>query len=215
MRLTYIGHATFLAESDAGLRVLVDPFQPAAFGKFDLRPFRERVDVVVSTHRHLDHYWIDEAFGEPAVVTATGAARGVDFQGFDLPHDDREGAVRGRVTGFRFALDGVVLFHPGDLGRPPTPAEVAAIGPVDVLLLPTGGTFTIGPRDAVETMRRLAPAFCVPMHYRNARVRLDLLPVSDFLDLAGPFETAATQPVTFDRRRLPPPTTVLLMPPQH
>ena len=32
MELTFIGHACFLLENDAGVRVLLDPYQPGAFG---------------------------------------------------------------------------------------------------------------------------------------------------------------------------------------
>ena len=182
MELTYVGHACFLVVSDAGTRVLLDPFQPGAFGgKIALTPFAKPVDVVVSTHDHLDHFHLDDAFGHPEVVKAAGSAAGIDFAGFPLPHDAVEGKQRGMVTGFRFVLDGVTVFHPGDLGRPLTDAEAAAIAPVDVLLLPVGGTFTVDAAGALAAMRALDPAITIPMHYRHPRVHLPLASVDDFL----------------------------------
>ena len=73
MKLTFIGHACFRVESDAGLRILVDPYLPGAFGgKMGLKPYLEPVDIVVSTHEHAD------ALDHPAVhVEAIGGARGV------------------------------------------------------------------------------------------------------------------------------------------
>ena len=216
MRLSYIGHATFLVESDAGLRILLDPFQPGAFGKFKLRPFQERVDVVVSTHEHIDHYYLDPSFGTPVVLRAPGRAAGIEFHGLKLPHDDVEGAKRGFVTGFRFEVDGVSVFHPGDLGRPLTFAEADRLGRVDVLLLPVGGTFTIGPDDAVKVVASLHPAFVVPMHYKHPAVDLPLLPVEAFLSrVPGAWARVAAQPVRFERPSSPQATRVIVLDPTH
>ncbi len=44
MKLTFIGHACFRVESDTGLRILVDPYLPGAFGgKMGLKPYLEPV----------------------------------------------------------------------------------------------------------------------------------------------------------------------------
>jgi L-ascorbate metabolism protein UlaG (beta-lactamase superfamily) len=216
VRLTFVGHACFLVETDAGVRVLLDPYQPGAFGgRMGLGPFLERVDVVASTHGHLDHFHMDPAFGRPAVVRGTATAAGIGFRGVALPHDDQGGAARGMCTGLAFEGDGVAVFHPGDLGRPPTPAEVAAIGRVDVLLLPVGGTFTIGPEGALATIAALRPAIAVPMHYAHPAVALPLLPVDDFLKLAGAHERVAAQPLVIHRATLPTPTRIMVLDPTH
>ena len=211
MHLTYVGHACFLAVSDSGLRILLDPYQPGAFGgKIALAPFREPVDVVVSTHDHLDHFHMDKAFGQPVVVRETATVAGVEFAGFSLPHDAKGGAERGMVTGFRFELDGVVVFHPGDLGRPLTDAEVAAIGHVDVLLVPAGGTFTIDAAGAMAVVRAVKPAIAIPMHCRHPRVKLPLAPAEDFLDLVRGYESAG-HAMRITKETLPQPTRVILM----
>lgn len=216
MRLTYIGHACFLAESDAGVRVLMDPYVPNTFdGRISLRPFRERVDVVTSSHAHLDHRHEDPAFGDPAYIYAPGTAAGIRFDGIPLPHDAQEGAQRGLVTGFRFEMDGVTVFHPGDLGRPLTASEAAFVGRVDVLLLPVGGTFTIDAADALRTLEVVRPAVAIPMHYLVPAVRLTIAPIDDFLALAPGYERVADQPMQFDRATLPAPTRILVPDPLH
>ena len=86
---------------------------------------------------------------------------------------------------------------------------------MDVLLVPVGGTFTIGPEGAVQVIEALKPAVAVPMHYRHERVDLPLQPVSDFLRLVPAWQRVETQPVTFSRQSLPPPTRVLAMDPLH
>ncbi|HOU55300.1 MAG TPA: MBL fold metallo-hydrolase [Myxococcota bacterium] len=182
MRLTFIGHACVLVEGAGGLRVLLDPYLPGAFGgRFGLEGWKQEVDIVASTHDHLDHFYLDPAFGRPAVVRGNEVIRGIPFAGVRLPHDAEEGARRGFVTAMRFAIDGVTLVHLGDAGRPPDPPETRALRPVDLLLVPVGGTFTVGPREALETARRLGPRVVVPMHYRLPEVDLPLLPLEDFL----------------------------------
>ncbi len=219
MRLTCIGHACFLVEGDAGPRILLDPYQPGAFqGRMGLRAFTEPVDVVVSTHDHLDHFHLDPAFGNPDVVRATATARGIEFRGVKLPHDEVEGAKRGFVTGFRFAIDGVSIVHPGDLGRVPRPEEAQALAPVDVLLLPVGGTFTVGPEEAARTVEALRPRVVVPMHYLWPTVKLALQPIDDFLAVVRrrgwPIQDAAS-PLAFAKDALPEGPRVVILPPTH
>jgi len=196
MRLTFIGHACVLVETDEGTRVLLDPYQPGAFGgRFGLEGLREPVDIVASTHDHLDHFYLDPAFGRPAVVRGNEVVRGIPFAGVRLPHDGEEGARRGFVTALRFLVDGVTMVHLGDAGRPPKPQEVRALSPVDLLMLPVGGTFTVGPGEAVETVRRLRPRVVLPMHYRLPEVDLPLLPLHDFLlEAEGQGWPLASQP---------------------
>lgn len=214
MRLTFVGHACFLVEADTGLRILIDPYEPHGFGgRFALEPFEEEVDIVAITHDHADHSYRSPAFGRPEVVRGSANARGVDFQGFALPHDDRDGRVRGMVTGLRFAVDGVAIFHPGDLGRPLTQSEAAAIRPVDILLLPTGGTFTIGPSEALEVMQSLEPAIAIPMHHAHPKILFPLAPLSDFLALVPRYERRGTGPLRVDRSHLPAPTSVVVLDP--
>lgn len=220
MELTFIGHACFLLENDAGVRVLLDPYQPGAFGgRMGLKAFLRPVDVVVSSHDHLDHFHIDPAFGTPDVVRKDCVARGIAFKGVRLPHDAEDGASRGWVTGFRFELDGVSIVHPGDLGRPPTPDEVRELAPVDVLLLPVGGTFTMGPAAAVRAVETLRPRVVIPMHYRWPTVDLPLLPVEDFLVQANArhwlVERMPAHPLTLRRADLPMTPQILVLQPTH
>ncbi|NOZ01564.1 MAG: MBL fold metallo-hydrolase [Deltaproteobacteria bacterium] len=216
MTLTYIGHACFLVTADNGLRILVDPFQPWAFGgRIGITPFEEEVDVVASTHAHADHFHLDTSFGSPEVIRGTGNACGIEFLGLELPHGAEPGHDEGTVTGLRFEVDGVSIFHPGDIGRPPTQPEAEWIMPLDVLLLPVGGTFTIGPHDAMRTISALRPAVAVPMHYRTERVDLRIAPLDDFLTLAPDYVRAVRQPVRLVKHKLPQPTRVLVMDPTH
>ena len=65
-----------------------------------------------------------------------------------------------------------------------TPEQLAALGRVDVLMIPVGGFYTIDARQAAELAKKIAPAVTVPMHYRGDGFGYDVIaPVGDFLRL--------------------------------
>jgi L-ascorbate metabolism protein UlaG (beta-lactamase superfamily) len=87
-------------------------------------------------------------------------------------HDDVAGTRGGPNAIFAFALGGLRLCHFGDFGQAALrPEQRAAIGEVDVLMLPVGGGGpTIGGTAAADIVRELAPRLVVPMHYRTDAV---------------------------------------------
>src|SRR5919201_1786740 len=70
------------------------------------------------------------------------------------------------VVIFVFELDGVRVAHFGDFGQAALrPEQRAAIGDVDLVLIPVGGGFTIGAQEAARIVEELSPRWVVPMHY--------------------------------------------------
>jgi L-ascorbate metabolism protein UlaG (beta-lactamase superfamily) len=57
--------------------------------------------------------------------------------------------------------------------------QAAALGAVDLLFIPVGGSATIGADQAAAIVEGLKPRWVIPMHYRTARI--------DFLDTADAF----------------------------
>jgi len=217
MKITFIGHACFLCESEQGLRILLDPYKPFAFdGRISLKPFAERVDIVASTHNHLDHFYIDRRMGTPVIVKGSGTFLGVKFKGLRLPHGSETGKDAGFVTGLKFELDNISVFHPGDLGRVLSEDEVRFLGNVDILLVPVGGTFTIGPSEAVELISILKPKVAIPMHYYMEKVvDLRLRPLSDFLALVSTYEKLGSHTVVFTPQSLPQATKIVVLEPKN
>ena len=78
--------------------------------------------------------------------------------------------------------EGLRVVHLGDLGHMLSDEQIAALGRVDILLIPVGGYFTIGPEQAAALAERLQPSITVPMHYRGAGFGYEVIgPVEDFL----------------------------------
>jgi L-ascorbate metabolism protein UlaG (beta-lactamase superfamily) len=115
--------------------------------------------------------------------------KGIRIQGFATFHDKNQGADRGKNVVYKITIDDVDILHCGDLGHMLKSDVVDEIGNVDVLLIPVGGFYTIGPDEAVDVVSKLEPSVVIPMHYKatsfNPEIMDNLAPVENFLDKIG------------------------------
>ena len=101
-------------------------------------------------------------------------------------HDDAQGAKRGSNLIFVLKAEGLTVAHLGDLGHLPDADLAARIGPVDILMIPVGGFFTIDADTAVDVVRLLKARVILPMHYRTeANAGWPIAPVDDFIGAMG------------------------------
>jgi L-ascorbate metabolism protein UlaG (beta-lactamase superfamily) len=78
----------------------------------------------------------------------------------------------------------VSIAHLGDLGHQLTAAQLAAIGKVDVALVPVGGVYTVDAAGAKAVCDAIGAKWVIPMHYRHAPYGLpNIGGVEDFLAL--------------------------------
>src|SRR5205823_15019842 len=97
-------------------------------------------------------------------------------------HDNAEGLRYGKNSIFILEVDGWKIVHLGDLGHLLNPAQLKRIGPVDVLMVPVGGIYTLNGSEAKQVVAQIQPKeYVFPMHY-GTRVYGDLLPITEFLD---------------------------------
>lgn len=82
-----------------------------------------------------------------------------------MPHDDAEGAKRGRNTVRIFTFGSLRVAHMGDIGRVLTEEEAEVLRGVDCMLLPVGGFFTVGAAEAKTIVEQTSPRVVIPMHY--------------------------------------------------
>jgi L-ascorbate metabolism protein UlaG (beta-lactamase superfamily) len=188
MKVFWFGHSCFFLKDQKGLSLLLDPFHEEEVG---YRMPSVEADIVVVSHDHKDHNNIQAARGQPFVIKGAGMhmALGLEFRGVASYHDSDGGRKRGENTIFCFASEGIRICHLGDLGHLLSPAQVDAIGPVDLLFLPVGGIYTLDARGAEAVMRQLHPALTVPMHYSTKALSFELEGVDNFLkgrDFLGP-----------------------------
>lgn len=172
VKLTYFGHACFLAES-GGTRIVLDPYCDDSVP--GLRPIRLKADAVFCSHSHGDHS------GAKCVTLTERATTGWEAERFSVPHDHQNGALRGMSDVIILNFNGIRVVHLGDLGRILTEAELDRIRHTDCLLIPVGGHYTIDAAEAQKMIHILKPRIAIPMHYRTADFGLkDIAPLQDF-----------------------------------
>jgi L-ascorbate metabolism protein UlaG (beta-lactamase superfamily) len=186
MKIEWMGHACFAMTTDNGTRIVTDPFDetvgyPMPWGK---------ADIVTVSHGHFDHNHY-APLNPAKVVDQSGeyAIGDVKIRGIDSFHDDVQGAKRGKNVIFVIEADGKRIVHLGDLGHMLSDAQLAAVGTVDAVLVPVGGTYTLTAQQAAEQMRAMQTEAIVPMHYSNEWCKFDITPITPFLHQMNlPFE---------------------------
>ncbi|MCR4419508.1 MAG: MBL fold metallo-hydrolase [Clostridia bacterium] len=214
MEIRWLGHACFEIKSARGLTILTDPFaREVGYPRIE-----SRADVVTVSHQHFDHNAVALVPGKPRVVEEPGVhqVEGVTFRGISTFHDSAGGKQRGKNLVFVFAVDGVNVCHLGDLGHVLDARQVAEIGPVDVLMVPVGGYYTIDAAAAKEVVEALGPRIVLPMHYKTPVMPEASFPIAPVGDFTRFFERVVEKEVLeVDREHLPPgPEVVVLSYPQ-
>ncbi|MDH7593559.1 MAG: metal-dependent hydrolase [Methanomicrobiales archaeon] len=181
MKLTWLGHACFLLEGSK--RVIVDPFIPS--GSFEVD-----VDLVALTHGHGDHMGEAIALGRKTIavneiakflasrgieaegmnVGGTISVDGVDFTMTPAIHSSwlEAGGVccyGGVACGYVIKMDDLRVYHAGDTALFSDMKLIGELYRPDVALLPIGGRFTMGPREAMIAAHYVGAPLVIPMHY--------------------------------------------------
>jgi L-ascorbate metabolism protein UlaG (beta-lactamase superfamily) len=184
MKIKWYGHASFGITTEGGVHICTDPYVTGCYdGAIGYAPIADSCDVVLESHDHPDHAGADELSGNPAVVRGPGEhdAAGMKFVGTPTFHDESGGSERGENTVFTFEADGMKVAFLGDLGHVLTDEQVAAIGPVDVALVPVGGHFTIDAAAATTVAEQLGARVVIPMHYKTAACGFPIAAVDEFV----------------------------------
>jgi len=189
----WLGQACFVIQTDDAT-VLLDPYNPSL--GYDVERVRG-VDIVTVSHEHFDHNYVAMAEGKPLVLrglTQGGAGfnrvdqtvKNIHIYTVESYHDEVKGAKRGKNAIFVFEIRSTTpplrIVHMGDFGEESLGADrVKAIGRPDILLIPVGGVFTIGPEGADRVIAELRPRVVVPMHWKTPKIKLPIGDVSAFL----------------------------------
>jgi L-ascorbate metabolism protein UlaG (beta-lactamase superfamily) len=176
LTIRWFGQSFFQVISTAGTKIVFDPH---AMTEYD-RPTCV-ADIVLMSHEHNDH-------NRAEILTNSEKAKlfhGITIKGKNqtftkidekvgdvkirtVPsfHDEEGGLKRGKNAIFCVEVDGLKIVHLGDLGHVLEEKEVKEIGPVDILMIPVGGVFTINGEKAKEVVQQLKPRlYILPMHY--------------------------------------------------
>lgn len=182
VKLRWLGHSCFRVES-GDFAVILDPFAPGSVPGY--RDIHETADLVLCSHEHGDHNCRE------AVTVPEGKSKENPFTITAVAsfHDDQQGTLRGKNTITVLEAQGVKLVHFGDVGCMPGPAALEKLRGADVILVPVGGHYTVGPEEAKAIADAVEAKTVIPMHYRSDKFGYDVIgPVEDYLNICGDWE---------------------------
>ena len=175
IRITWYGHACFVFECE-GYRLAIDPYDPTTPG---YKPLEITANRVLCSHTHHDHCYL-EAVSMPLNEIHCP----FKVEKIATYHDKERGTLRGENTIHIISAGEYRIAHLGDLGHMLDNEQIKALGKLDLVLVPVGGTYTIDPKEADLLCHSLDVKTVVPMHYRTNRFGYDnIAHIDEFLSL--------------------------------
>jgi L-ascorbate metabolism protein UlaG (beta-lactamase superfamily) len=171
VRITYVGHSTFLIESPQLVRIATDYND---YVKPSVLP-----DIVTMNHAHTTHYTDHPDPGIKHVLRGWAEnqkpAR-IDLQFKDVrvrnvPTNIRTWGGETEYHGnsiFIFEIANLCIAHLGHLHHTLTQQQLNEIGRVDVVMAPVDGNMTLDLEGTFEVLHALKAPLVIPMHYFNS-----------------------------------------------
>jgi L-ascorbate metabolism protein UlaG (beta-lactamase superfamily) len=168
VRITFIGHATFVIQSPALVRIATD------YNDYVRPPVSP--DIVTMNHAHPSHY---SDHPDPRIkYVLHGWAQGEKPVPIDLSYTDvrvrnvftnirtfNGGAEKYGNSIFIFEIANLCIVHLGHLHHTLTQQQLNDIGRPDVVLVPVDGSYTLDLDGIVEVLHALKASLMIPMHY--------------------------------------------------
>ena len=197
VRITFLGHASFLIETPGGISIATD------YNGWYQTP--KVPDVVTMNKAHSSHYtsnpdpaiahvlpgWNEQAPGEKIehkIVVGDAYVRNV-------PTDIRSWGGSFEANGnsiFIIEAAGLCIGHLGHLHHELTDAHYAEIGRLDILMVPVDGGLTLGADSMSRIVQRLRSALILPMHRRGQPIETFLSMFDESFDVAMSQERSVT-----------------------
>ena len=179
MELKWLGHASWLLKA-GGKNIYIDPY---------IGDYTEKADIILSTHHHDDHCKPDKIaliktpqteiiappecgkkLGTEVLSLKPGEATKIDnvlieaveaynFKRFRSPGNPFH--PKGIGVGYLITAEDKTIYHVGDSDFI---EEMKQLKDIDVMLVPSGGTYTMDNPEAAEATIAVNPKKAVPMH---------------------------------------------------
>jgi L-ascorbate metabolism protein UlaG (beta-lactamase superfamily) len=179
LEVKWLGHASWKIKTGDKV-IYIDPYE----GSYD-----EKADLILSTHHHDDHCKpekVMQARGDKTIIVAPpecGKKLGVPVKSLKPGEKATFGNVtveaveaynykrfrspgnpfhpKGIGVGYLIKAEGKTVYHAGDTDFID---EMKKLKNVDLLLIPSGGTYTMDAPEAAEATLAIKPKQAVPMH---------------------------------------------------
>jgi L-ascorbate metabolism protein UlaG (beta-lactamase superfamily) len=213
--ITYAGHSTYYIDTPGGVRIATDYNGYYKTGRLP--------DVVTMNHAHSTHYTL---FPDPRIPTVLhgwrddGGPAKIDLHIGDVTirnvttdirryfgDDSNAEMVKDGNSIFIFEVAGLCIGHLGHLHTRLDESQLAAIGRIDILMVPIDGTYTMSLDGVSEITKRLRSSVVLPMH-RFAT------PLDDFMRKIGEqfaIDVRTERTLKISRDTLPGTPTVIIL----
>ncbi len=213
--ITYAGHSTYYIDTPGGVRIATDFSGAYTTGRLP--------DVVTMNRAHSTHYTLFPDSGIPYVLHGWGDdgqpakiarrigdvfIRNVTTDIRRYFGDDSSGEmIRDGNSIFIFEVAGLCIGHLGHLHHPLDESHLAAIGRLDIVMVPIDGTYTMSLDGISAITRRLRASVVLPMHRF-------MTPLDEFMQRIGQqfaIDVRTERTLTISRETLPATPTVIIL----
>ncbi|RLE48051.1 MBL fold metallo-hydrolase [Candidatus Woesearchaeota archaeon] len=176
MKLTWLGQNSFKLLI-GNLKIIIDPF---AGTDDDYEP----CDLLLITHAHWDHFNLEKArrcINDNTIILGPAAVASQILGCHSVKEDEKHeiGKIRVRVVPaytitaprgehkrgecFGYIIEGEnkSIYFAGDTDFIPEMKDIKA----DIVVLPVGGTYTMGAEEAAKAAEIIKPKIAIPCHY--------------------------------------------------
>jgi L-ascorbate metabolism protein UlaG (beta-lactamase superfamily) len=213
--ITYAGHSTYYIDTPGGVRIATDYSGAYTTGRVP--------DVVTMNRAHGTHYtlvpdpriphvlhgWGES--GEPAKIALRVSDVFIRNVTTDIRRyfgdDSNAEMIRDGNSIFIFEVAGLCIGHLGHLHHKLDDSHFAAIGRLDIVMVPIDGTYTMSLDGISEITRRLRASVVLPMHRF-------MTPLDEFMRRIGQqfaIDQRTERTLTISRETLPGTPTVIIL----
>lgn len=213
VKLTFIGHATFLIETPGGVKAATD------YNDYVRPPVTP--DIATMNKAHSTHYsrapdptikqvlpgWDPSGKG-PAQHDVTMG----DLRVRNVPTNIRTYGGDTDFNGnsmFVFEIGELCIAHLGHLHHPLEPGHLRALGRVDIVLFPVDGSYTLDQEGMLEVLKAVQARVMIPMHFFGGGTLNRFLSRSQDL---WPVERRDRPEIVLSKATLPAKPTIIVLP---
>lgn len=214
VEISFLGHASFLIRSPGGVTAATEyngtniPAFPPDIATMSIDHFNHYTPNPDPRIAHVLHGWRED--GRPAEYDLTVGDMRVRNLATNTRAWGNEAATRmyGNSV-FIFETGGLCIAHLGHLHHLLDDDDLANLGPIDVLMVPMDGAWTMNHADMAAVVLRVHPRVVLAMHYFSDAM---LQRFARLVAEAYPLRVADTATVVLTRESLPTHGEILVLP---
>ena len=210
VKVTFVGHSTFVLESPAGITLATDfngihrPKLPPLIVTMNNSHSSHYTDIFSPKTAHVLRGW------DPNGGIAHHDLKIKDMRVYNIPTNIKN--INDRTTNsnsiFVIESNGLCFAHMGHLHHAIGAKQNRSLGRTDVLFVPIDGLMTMSFDEVILSIKQIAPKLVIPMHYFGVTDSQEFL---QFLSGKFPIKSSSQTSVIISRRTLPKSTEILLL----